>query len=453
MKKTAADPDALAEARPRVLFLNRSYWPDAEATGQLLTELCEDLSSRFEVAVIAGQPNQNPHQAAYCQRGTERHRGVEIHRVRHFRFGKRSFFGRILNLVSFFLSAGWAALWVRRPDLIVAETDPFLLPLLADWLRVWHHCQVVMYLQDIYPDVATALGKVPPGRLTRTLRRALFATYRRASRVIVLGEDMKSLLVNSGVPEGRIACLPNWADTTSIVPLKEENRFRERHGLQGKFVVMHSGNMGLTQCLEHVVAAAAQLRDCPEVAFLFVGDGASRARLEELSHGLENVRFLPYQPKSELAQSLSAADLHLVSTDPRLTGCLMPSKLYGILASGTPVLVVAAPGSELCRLVAEEGVGLAADPADPADLATAVRWAAAHVGELTAMGQRARRLAEGRYDRRKVTSRFAALLAELSGPANDPAAGDRAFPQILPASSGVEQDARLRTHDSAGPSS
>jgi glycosyltransferase involved in cell wall biosynthesis len=415
MNRIDAAADASPPPRPRVLFLNRSYWPDAEATGQLLTELCEDLAAQFEVTVIAGQPNQNPHQLAFRQRGVERHQGVEIRRVGHFRFRKSAFGGRMLNLLSYCVTAGWAALWTPRVDVIVAETDPFLLPLLADALRGWHRCRVVMYLQDIYPDVAVALGKVSPGRLTQTLRNTLFATYRRADRVIVLGEDMKSLLVSSGVPGERIACLPNWADTSQILPVKAHNAFREREGLAGRFVVMHSGNMGLTQRLEHILEAAARLRHRGDILFLFVGDGAAKSGLQQLaeSRGLANVRFLPYQPKSELASSLSAADLHLVSTDPRINGCLLPSKLYGILAVGTPVLVVAAPGSELCRLVEQHAVGLTAHPNDAAELAAKIEWSADHRPELTAMGSRARSLAVERFDRRHVTSRFATLLTDV----------------------------------------
>src|SRR5262249_28137863 len=157
-------------------------------------------------------------------------------------------------------------------------------------------------------------GKVCESAFTRLLRHWLFSIYRRAARVVVLGEDMRDLLTRSGIPVDRISVLPNWADTTRVYPVRQNNPFREREFLDGKFVVMYSGNMGLCQSLDDVLDAAARLRGRTEILFLMVGDGASRPRLEEFvrRRELTNVRFLPYQPQAELAQSLSAADLHLV---------------------------------------------------------------------------------------------------------------------------------------------
>jgi len=216
------------------------------------------------------------------------------------------------------------------------------------------------------------------------------------------------------VPAERICCIPNWADTRLVYPIKTDNPFRQRERLENQFVVMYSGNLGLSQQLEEVLTAAIQLRDRHDIVFLFVGDGASKRRLQEMveEHNLKNVRFLPYQPKGELAQSLSAADLHLISVDPRISHCLMPSKLYGILASGSPVLTIANLDSELCRIVKDCEVGLTADPHDAVAVAQAIAWCAEHRTEMTAMGLRARKLAEERYDRRHCTEMYAGMLGE-----------------------------------------
>ena len=159
---------------PRVLFLNRSYWPDAEATGQLLTELCEDGASRFAITVIAGQPNQNPDKASFRRIGVQRRHGVEIRRVANLRFPKASLIGRAANMVSYLLMATAAALTVRKPDIVVVETDPPLLALLGGFLKHWHGCRLVVYLQDVYPDVAVSLGKLNDSWWVRWLRRVLF---------------------------------------------------------------------------------------------------------------------------------------------------------------------------------------------------------------------------------------------------------------------------------------
>jgi glycosyltransferase involved in cell wall biosynthesis len=429
-----------SQQRRKVLFLNRSYWPDAEATGQLLTELCEDLAPSLDVTVIAGQPNDNPTGAAYRRHGTEMHDGVRVRRVRHTRFPKRFLPGRIVNYLSFLLGALWAALWVKRPDVVVVETDPPLLCLIGRYLQRVRGAKLVIYLQDIHPDIAVAIGKVRDGRLVRALRRLMFHVYRGADRVVVLSRDMRDRVVESGVAPERVVCVPNWIDTALVQPIKRNNPFREEHCLNGEFVVMYSGNLGLCQRLEDVVAAAGYLRHRKDILILLVGEGALKRQLEDqvVQLGLPNVRFLPYQPKSDLASSLSAADVHLVPLDPRVASCLMPSKLYGVLASGTPLVAVAPDECELADLTREHGVGVVAPPGEPEALADILARLADETWDLGEMGLRARRLAEAKYDRKAVTARFHALLSEVLGakpaellePVAAPAARSRNRPPV-----------------------
>jgi glycosyltransferase involved in cell wall biosynthesis len=402
-------------SRPAVLFINRSYWPDAEATGQLLTELCEDLASQFDVHVVAGQPNSNPTDETFKPRGAERRNNVTIHRVRHTRFPKGSLAGKCLNLLTFFLAALWETFLIPRPDVVIVETDPFFLSFLGGWLKLWRRSQSVVYLQDIYPDIAVALGKLREGILTHCLRQLLLASYRRADRIVVLSHDMRETMLEQGVCKSRLETVPNWVDTAKIVPVKRQNPFRTGLGIDDRFVVMYSGNMGLSQPLDFVLEAAAALGDCREIEFLLVGEGVARRRLQEIAHNrrLTNVRFLPYQPREELASSLSAADLHLVTVDPRVYRLLMPCKMYAILASGTPLVAIAPPESELSRTVVEQGVGLAVPPGDASELTEALRWALAHRCELEPMGQRARQLAVTLFDRHTATGRFGSLLARV----------------------------------------
>lgn len=396
------------------MFLNRSYWPDAEATGQLLTELCEDLSGRFDVTVIAGQPNHNPTNASFSRSRRQQHNHVTIERVWHPQMGKRSMLARAIGLIGFLIAATFRAFRVRRPDVVVVETDPFMLPWLGRWLKSWHGCRFVVYLQDLYPDVAVVLGKVREGWLTRFLRWRLTEAYRRADAIIVLSGDMKARLVGWGLDEAKIHCVENWVDTSQVFPSKENNQLREREGLQNRFVIMHSGNMGLSQYLDNVLNAAALLSDRTDMQILLVGDGATRRQLEDQAAQLKlnNVRFLPYQPREELAQSLSAADVHLISMHPEAHHCLMPSKLYGILASGSAVVAITALDSELARIIRHEQVGLTVSPGDPQQLADQLRWCAEHRDELRMMGQRARQCAVRDYDRKRLTARFGSFLTQ-----------------------------------------
>ncbi len=397
-----------------------------EATGQLLTELCEGLAEDFQVEVLAGQPNSVNPLAPANWRQLDTYGGVRIQRLRHTRFPKRRIWARLINYFTFSLAVCRTLQHWSPPDVVVFETDPFLLALEAHRLQQRTGCRLVGYLQDIHPDVGIAIGKIRNRYAVRRLRAALFNVYRKCDRVVVLSEDMRQLLAEGGVCPGRIVVIPNWADTQKIIPTDTPNRFRVRHGLTDKFLVMYSGNLGLTQRLSDFVAAAALLTDHPRIHFAFVGRGSLEAELraEVAARGLSNISFFDYQPREELSDSLSAADLHLVPLAAELAKCLMPSKLYGILAAGRPCLTNAPAGSELQRIVSEKQVGFAVPSGSVEQLAAAILRAAADPGLLREMNLRARQLAETEYSRAQSTAKFRRLLTEvLAEPAEPCGAG------------------------------
>ena len=409
--------EVCAETRqPSVLFLNRSYWPDVEATGQLLTALCEGLTQDFEVGVLAGRPNavvDNPDLRDW-NNADERH-GVRIHRVAHTSFPKRNLVGKAINFLSFARASHSALRTITAPDVVIFETDPFLLAFAASRLQKRTNCRMIGYLQDIYPDVAVALGKVGNNWAIRRLRSALFDIYRRCDRMVVLSQDMADLLTDGGVAAERISIVPNWADTHSIAPIPGVSRFREQHQLREHFIAMYSGNLGLTQRLEEFVQTAALLKTRPDILFCFVGRGSQESSLRELvdAHGLTNVRFFDYQPQDELTHSLTAADLHLVPLTKDLSRCLMPSKLYGILAAGRPYVTNAPVGSELHAITTEHHVGLTVEPGSVRAIADRILWAADHPAELETMGHNARRLAESEYTEQHSIMKFRTVLQQV----------------------------------------
>jgi len=407
--------NTMEPTRPAVLFLNRSYWPDVEATGQLLTALCEKLSGPWDVRVLAGQPNAvsaSSNQEMDDWKSQSVRHGVQIHRVPHLTLPKRRMIFKALNYSSFLRASRRVLRTIDAPDVVVFETDPFLLPFEARRLQRRTGCRMVGYLQDIYPDVAVALNKIPNNWAVRRLRKAMFSVYQHCDRMVVLSHDMKLLLVDGGVDPERIDIVPNWADTSSVVPIDSENQFRCRHELDDRFLVMYSGNLGLTQRLEQFVEAARLLSDDAQICFAFVGQGSQRTPLENLVTQLRltNVRFFDYQPQEQLADSLSAADLHLVPLTRELSQCLMPSKLYGILAAGRPFLTNAVPESELHQLTVSHHVGVVVRPNSPAAIADAIRAAKANPELRQQMRLNARRLAVSEFTLEHSVSKFAAVL-------------------------------------------
>jgi colanic acid biosynthesis glycosyl transferase WcaI len=393
--------------RPRVLFLNRCYWPDVEATGHLLGELCGDLAAGYAVTVIAGQPNF----LARRLPAREWHAGVEIVRVGNRRFTKGSLGARAAGLLSYFLRAAWAAVRRRRVDVVVVETDPPVLGLLGAGLRWWHRCPLVYYLQDLYPEVGLIMGKLRPGPVAWLLRAATQAGLRAADRIVVLGEDMKRRVVARGIDPGKIDIVPNWADPDQMRPLPPDPAVRADLGADGRFVVMYAGNLGLSQSLDQTLVAAERLRAEP-VQFVFIGDGASKPKLQSFAaeKGLTNVRFLPYHPKDRMSAFFSVADVHLVTLQRGLAGCIVPSKLYGILAAGGAYIAAVDADSEVTQITDQYQTGLRVEPDDADALAGAVRWCMAHRDELRAMGANGRRLAETRLSRRAAVADFDRVL-------------------------------------------
>lgn len=400
--------------------MNRSYWPDMEATGQLLTQLCEALADEFQVEVIAGQPNSVSADTPADWKQRTVHNGVRIHRLRHLQLPKRNLLLRMANYLSFQWSVRRMLKRIGRPEVLVFETDPFTLAKEAGRLMNRQPIRVVGYLQDIHPDVGVALGKVQESSFVRTLRRDLFDVYHRCERMVVLSEDMRQLLLDDGLAEQRVHVIPNWADVQRIRPLEGPNAFRQKHGLADKFVVMYSGNFGMTQRLDHFVQAAALLADDPRIHFVFVGRGSLEQALKQQVQqlGLQNVTITGYQPLSTLNVSLNAADLHLVPLTAQLTRCLMPSKLYGILAAGRPLLTNAPAESELHRLTVQNQVGLVVQPQQIDQIGQKIRWAVDHPDQLRQMGRKARELALRQFTFEHSLQKFRQMLhSVLSDPA------------------------------------
>ena len=308
-----------------ICFFNRSYWPDQAATGQLLTELAEDLVSRHgcAVSVVAGSALHAAVRGADGRAGEEpeksffgglvrreSHHDVAILRARSSRFAPARFAGRAANYLTYFAAATAASLQIGAPDVVVSLTDPPIIGLTALFAARRTGARFVFLCEDIFPEVAALVDDFHNSLVNQTLDRVNRYLLREADAVVALGERMRRRLVDEkGADPARVHVIHNWADSEAIVPGPKDNPFSREHGLAGRFVVMHSGNVGLSQNLDVLIDAADRLRSKERLVIAIVGGGSRRVALEQMvaARGLTNVRFFPYQTGLSLRNSRTRA--------------------------------------------------------------------------------------------------------------------------------------------------
>lgn len=406
----------------RVLLLNHYYWPDVSANAQYGTQLAEDLvRAGMDVHTIASVGDYLGRRKTPLAK-YEEHNGVHIHRVPVTNFGKRTAKHRLLDAVSFHAMAFLVAMRLPRPDVLITQTAPLLIVAsarLISWLR---RSRLVVWCQDVWPDIAFALGlfrrKSYSGRVFRWVSHA---SMRRADCIVAIGRCMQNYLsATLRMKHGRIVYFPNWGDSKDLQPVEHENNdFRHALGCDDKFVVLYSGNMGWGHPFESIMAAAAELAGDDRIRFLLIGDGQRRPYIEDYvrTHALENVILLPYQPYEQLSRSLSAGDVHLISLDERLDGLLIPSKLYGALAVARPVLFLGSDGNEIAYVLRDTGCGMRITPSDPAVLVAALQDAAARASVWKEMGRKGYGYFLQHLTRELGTDRYVRLLREMAGDA------------------------------------
>jgi glycosyltransferase involved in cell wall biosynthesis len=401
-----------------VALFNRSFHPDTTATGQLFTELCVGLVNDHQcrVSVIAGPARQGWRRLV----SRENHRGVHILRSGGTRFPRGRFVGRASNYVSYFLSACYAGCFLlERPDVIVAATDPPIIGLAAYLAARRFGVPLVMIYQDIFPEVGRLLEDFHSDIVDAMLQSVNCFLTGKAARNVVLGETMRNRLVEGkkANPQ-RTVIISNWADCAQIVPCPRSNGFSARHGLDGKFVVMHSGNIGLSQDLGCIIEAAERLRAVEEIHFVVIGDGVKKSSLvhDVRKRGLVNVTFLPYQPKEGLKESFGTADVFIVSLKRGLAGYIVPSKLYGILASGRTYVAAVEPESEVALVTREYQCGLVVEPGNAQQIADGILSLYYDASLLRDLAANARNAAF-EFDRPRQIRRYFNLFRELAGEA------------------------------------
>lgn len=402
------------DAKQRLWLICELYYPEVNATGHYITQIGTGLAHEFDVRVICAQPN-------YLSKGIrapkrDSHAGVAIRRVWSTTLNKDVLPFRLINMLtvggSMFLRS---LISFRQGDKVLVVTAPPSLPYTTALAAILRGSTYTVLLHDLYPDILLAVGKTKDGSLlSRFIERANRWLYKHASRLIVVGRDMKDRVATKSEGLGvSIDVIPNWADLAAIEPTERSaNQMLTELGILNKFVLMYAGNIGHPTDVETIIDAAELLRHDDNIHFVFVGSGAKKPWLERqvCVRDLSNVTVLGQRPREEQNVFLNACDVGIVALVPGMLGTAMPSRTYNILAAGKPIIALTEDESELASVVAEENVGWHIPPRDAERLVSTIREAMSDRSRLTEMGQRARDAAIAKYSPAAAIKKYLNVL-------------------------------------------
>jgi len=362
------------ETRKNLLIYAHYYYPDVASTGQILTELAEGLKDTFHTTVICTVPSYTGKISQHYRKHKyyyENINGVDVLRIRVPEFRKNFPLSRIFNIVSYFFSAIAATFRVESQDYIFTISQP---PVLGGMLGVIGKClkraKLIYNIQDFNPEQVQAVDFTHNKLILGTMMALDKYSCRKADKVIVVGRDMIETLHGRFEKMVPYAYINNWINEEEIYPLSPDNeqvmQFKKRYGLDNKFVIMYSGNIGLYYDLINILKIIARFQKEKDVVFAFIGEGSVLDELKNYCHKeqVSNVVFIPYQEKKDLIYSLNAGDVHFVVNAKGIKGVSVPSKLYGVMAAGKPVLGILEEGAEARLIVEEAQCGISVMPED-----------------------------------------------------------------------------------------
>lgn len=347
-------------SKPVLLVLSQVYVPDPASVGQHMHDAAAELAKRgLDVRIVTSARGFDDPTRKYPRK--EHRDGVRIRRLGLSSFGKASIRARLLGASLFMVQSIWHGLATPRLSGILVSTSPpmaAMAALVIAWIR---RVPVTYWVMDLNPDQMVELGKLSgnslPVRVYDSFNRMILG---KATNVIALDRFMADRILRKRDIANKLHIIPPWPHEEPLESIEHEaNPFRREHGLEGKFVVMYSGNHGMASPVTTVLNAALRLRERTDIVFMFIGGGVCKHEIDRAiqEQKPENIRSLPYQPMDRLRYSLSAADLHLVSIGDSVVGIVHPCKVYGAMAVARPVLLLGPDPSHVSDIVREQGIG------------------------------------------------------------------------------------------------
>lgn len=423
----------MSENKKNLLIYAHYYIPDTASTGQILRELAEGMSDSFNITIICVVPSylgtiedKYKTQKYY----EEEINGVKVLRIRVPEFSKTNKKSRIKNVVSYFMGAMGATFKVGKMDYVFSISQP---PILGGLLGVWgkwvKHAKLIYNIQDFNPEQVLAVGYSKSRFITDVMMAFDKFSCKRSDLVITVGRDLVETVEKrfEGKKVPKTVMINNWIDENEIYPLPENNErvlaFKKKYGLDNKFVIMYSGNIGLYYDLENLIkvierfGTGTRTADGREVVFAFIGAGTVLDKLVSYvkEHNMDNVKFIPYQDKADLIYSLNAGDVHWCVNAKGIKGVSCPSKCYGLAAAGKPVIGVLESGSEVRCLIEDTHGGLCCEPGEYDQVEKNIRWFIDNAGssEIKDMGIRSRDNLEKNLTRDVSVRKYAEEILKL----------------------------------------
>ncbi|MGF7069772.1 glycosyltransferase involved in cell wall biosynthesis [Priestia megaterium] len=390
--------------KKKLLIYAHYYIPDVASTGQILRELAEGMIHEFDITIVCVVPSYTGKVADEYKKKIfykEEVNGVKVIRIRVPEFSKSNKISRVKNILSYFIGAMIATFKVGKMDYVYSISQP---PILGGLLGVWgkwmKRAKYIYNIQDFNPEQTMAVGYSKNKLVLKAMMMFDKFSCRQADKVIVVGRDMVETL--KGRFKGRKVpnhtFINNWIDEKEIYPLPADHEkvvaFKAKYGLQDKFIIMYSGNLGLYYDLENLMNVIEKFKDRDDVVFAFIGEGTIRESLVQYKekNNLQNVRFIPYQDKADLIYSLNAGDVHWCLNAKGIKGVSVPSKLYGIIAAGKPILGALEEGSEARLIIEETQCGYVTEPGNYNEIEKLIQRFLDEKGsnKLTKMSERGR---------------------------------------------------------------
>jgi colanic acid biosynthesis glycosyl transferase WcaI len=395
----------------RVLLLNLYYPPDTSATAKMAQTVVEALAANHDITVLCGRPSYDPtERRPWRLSQTENLDRVRIVRVGSTDYPRLQMKKRVLNYLTYVLLAVPQALFLQC-DVILAMTDPPFAGIVGAFVALLKGKPYVYNIRDMYPDMAVGGSIVDLGLLSRIWEKLHRWALRRATRVVVLGEDMRNRILAKSVDPTRIVIVRDGTELASASNTSsQDSTVIQAIRQEFRFVLLHAGNLGFYGAWDTLLNAADRLKD-DGVGIVFVGDGAQRDRLQAASAGIPNVRFLPFFPGSKIPSVLAAADAHIITVKRGLEGVVVPSKMYGILAAGKPIVALAPPECDVVSIGEAKGFSISADPSDPAQFAYVVEQLARDPERVRRMGAAASAAAP-EYERSRELAKLVKIIEE-----------------------------------------